>query len=167
MSPITIGVILIVVMLVTSGIIVAVELKRRRVFDWEKLPTGGGYILPVGYTGIDLPTALDKAVSLLQQHTDFPTALYNSTLPFVSVVVMSVEKWRNRANIWVGGETERLGSSYMVRVERGGSSLCHELAHVMEYAAFGEADYEHAGWTDKKIWTADEAYRAWLKEQTS
>lgn len=167
MTTLAVAIICVVVMLLISGTVVLVEVRRRRVFDWQKLPMGGSYILPIGYTGVDIPTALDKAVECLKRETNFPPALYNSTLPFVSIVVMAADKWKNRAGVWVGGETERLGNAYMVRVEKGGSSLCHELAHVMEYAAMNEADYEHASWTDKHIWAADEAYRAWLKEATS
>lgn len=167
MSTTLIGIILVSVVLCVSAAVLAVELRRRRVFDWKKLKTGGSYLLPVGYTGRDLDTCVQAAVRCLKKHTNFPGMLYDATLPRVSVVVMSTDKWQQPlGGQWVGGETERVGAAYVVKVGRDVSALCHELAHVMEYAASGEADYQHLAWTDKNVWAADEEYRAWLKEAT-
>jgi hypothetical protein len=155
------AVLLVAVMLLLSAGVVAYKLRQTRAFDWKHLAGGGVYILPLGYEGPDLQRCFDKAVELLA--TPFPT-FPKETLAGVSVIVMAAEKWKNRAGETVGGEMEKLGTGYILRVEKGLSSLCHELAHVMEYAVDGEADHAHARWGERGVWKADEAYRAWLKE---
>lgn len=162
------GIVLVLVMLLGSGLAVYIEVKRQRLMEWQPLHFGGSFITPVGYTGPDINRCFEKAIDCLKEQRCFegPTVPWTPTMLRVSIVVMSAEKWTNNWGQWVGGETQRVGESFIVRVERGASSLCHELAHVMEYATSDEADYEHAGWADKRIWAADEAYRAWLKEQT-
>lgn len=161
-------VILLVVFVAATTAVMVVEARRRRVFEWRRLDSGGVYLLPVGYSGPDVNACLESAVRCLKRHTNFPASAYDSALPHVSVVVMASEKWQQVVGgAPVGGETERTAAAYVVKVGRDVSALCHELAHVLEYATGGEPDYTHAGWTDRNIWAADEEYRAWLKEAAS
>lgn len=83
----------------------------------------------------------------------------NTSMNVVSIFVVGGEKWQNAAGVWVGGEQD----GPVLKVEKSLSSLLHEAAHWLEEHHDGITDYEHAGWASKKIWTADEGYRAALK----
>jgi Kef-type K+ transport system membrane component KefB len=71
------------------------------------------------------------------------------------IYVMDTESWLSVGGQRVGGEQE--GTA--LRINHSMTSLCHELAHLLEARIDHVEDYAHASWASKRIWDADNEYR--------
>lgn len=71
------------------------------------------------------------------------------------VIVAPTGTWKDSAGQTVGGQTYFT----IIQVDQGLTSLCHEVAHVLEFAIDGAVDALHSRWEARGIHAADEDYR--------
>jgi hypothetical protein len=112
----------------------------------------------VGTDSVELSNAFRSAcLSLLPVWS--PEAQHE-VLDGVFVVVTKVDAWQEP---WSGREVAGIATpgTRTVAVDKGLRALAHEFAHLLEAKTpVGDPNREHAGWVDRGIQKAIEAYEA-------
>lgn len=165
MSPVAIGLTLLVTMLVIVAFILVSAWLRQRI-DWKSLPQKPG-VKYVDFSEQVDPTRLANAVNYalvaLRQKTNFEPAAIARLDGTLHVAIQRVEEWHavgpNGQRFGVGGQAA--GST--VYIGPSLTSLLHEMVHVLEMAEkTGEPDYDHDTWQARGVWAADDLYRKGL-----
>lgn len=98
--------------------------------------------------------ALAKALDSLQEFGPWPTSK-KEALAALRIIVAPTGTWKDSAGQTVGGQAYYT----IIQVDQGLTSLCHEVAHVLEFAIDGAVDASHSRWEARGIHAADEDYR--------
>ena len=98
---------------------------------------------------------LSYAVASLAAHGPWSRELVEQAAKSLRIIVNPFSAWKDMSGQSVGGQAY----FYTVAVDAGLTSLCHELAHVLEFSADGRIDLNHDRWTERGIAVADADYR--------
>lgn len=147
--------------LVLAAVFVGMAIARLPKFLPIPGWSGPTYLSHVpGIDGEAIALAMSAAVTALRQHSTIPEAAIWTAANRVTVIVQASDSWQDRFGQTVGGQE----SNYAVVVDMHMASLCHELCHAIEeYVDAGFTDSQHARWTERGFWAADDAYRAAMK----
>lgn len=132
---------------------------RAQAAKWQPLhATGAVYQVPDSVPRTVVEQRLGLAVGALKEQGIWPEFKVDQVVRGLRIIVNPVSSWVDGAGRNVGGQQY----FYDVAVDVGLTSLCHELAHVCEFAIDGKVDELHANWPTRGIATADEKYRGRL-----
>lgn len=132
----------------------------------RSVPLGYGnskVVLTTGVTVDMVKRALEMAVNCLLSYSHLPENQIHLAAQNLYLVVLPVDVIKDSYGRMVGGESIP-GSS---EVGKDLSTICHELAHVVEYRITFKANDTHTGWEENGIFPADRAYRAQLEASKS
>lgn len=127
----------------------------KYVWVWKKLQSLSFTVKvakPADVSDVQFLHALSLAITQLS--TVWPPFDVRHHMEGVSILVASVEKWRNSAQQLVGGEQD--GS--ILKVNKSMESLFHECAHWLEWELDHVRDDAHLNWGPKGIFAANERY---------
>lgn len=160
MTPVAIGLTLLVTMLViVAAILIGAWLRQR--IDWKTLPLKPGVKYVDFSESVDparLANAVNFALAALRQKSNFDPAAIARLDSTLHVAIQRVEEWHAN-NQKVGGQA--MGN--VIYIGPSLTSVLHEIAHVLEMnEKTGEPDYDHDTWQKRGVWAADDLYRQGL-----
>lgn len=147
----------------TIGAVVVARIisTRAQAAKWQPLYTTGAVCQVPADGSVPLAVVdqrLRLAVWALKEQGIWPEGKVNQVVLGLRIIVNPVSSWVDSAGRNVGGQQY----FYDVAVDIGLTSLCHELAHVCEFAIDGKVDELHSNWPARGIAMADEKYRGRL-----
>lgn len=107
---------------------------------------------------IRINQCLNTAASFLVQYSTFGEAAILKALQGVKIYVQPTPAWMH-----AGEEVAGLTQENVIMIGSDYAALLHECAHVCEEAVTGGYSYDHAGWDQKGIRTAESEYDHWYK----
>ncbi len=132
---------------------------RAQAAKWQPLYTTGAVCqVPDSVPLAVVEQRLQLAVAMLKKWGPWLPERVDIVVRGLRIIVNPVSSWVDSAGRNVGGQQY----FYDIAVDVGLTSLCHELAHVCEFAIDGKVDELHTNWAARGIAMADEKYRGRL-----
>lgn len=127
---------------------------------WKPLPSAPGamVLLPAPRPEVTVGVVdqrLQYAVSSLVRFGPWPAATLFPALADLRIIVNTTVSWIDFTGRQVGGQAYYS----TIAVDLGLTSLCHEIAHVLEFRLDGKTDDLHQNWERRGITAADNEYR--------
>lgn len=156
MSPVALGLVLLVLVIGLAGAIMVPAYLRQRI-DWKTTPRGYLYFAHTPLDPVRLDAHIGLALRCLREHSDFSPVLLERTAARTRIIVQRVTSWHSPAH---GTSVAGVSTGMTIHVGSDLAALAHELAHECEFeeGGAGAQDFTHATWLGRGIQRAVDVY---------